>query len=49
MSSMSREEAIEQTLTELRYKLENSNLSSMESYNIVRAIVHWEQVLTQMN
>jgi len=46
---MTRQETIEQTLTELRYKLENSNLSSMESYNIVRAIVHWEQVLTQMS
>ena len=47
--ALDRASAIEQNLIELRDKLKNTNLSAMESYNIVRAIVHWEQVLAQLD
>ena len=46
---MTQAETIEAKLTDLRKQLERANLSAMESYNLVRAIVHWEQVLAQLD
>ena len=46
---LDRASAIEAKLTDLRKRLERADLSAMESYNLVRAIVHWEQELAQLD
>lgn len=46
---MTQAETIEAKLADLRKRLEQADLSAMESYNLVRAIVHWEQVLAQLD
>jgi hypothetical protein len=46
---VTRAETIEAKLTDLRKQLERADLSAMESDNLVRAIVHWEQELAQLD
>ena len=42
-------EALAQRISDLRQKLETQDLSAMEAYNVVRAIVHLEQELASLD
>lgn len=42
-------EALAKRISNLRQRLETEELSAMEAYNVVRAIVHLEQELASLD